>query len=198
MDDRHTGVDASTMTELRREKAARDAATAHPDRYRGTSPIRVRKLGHLVYEVSDIERSVRFWTEVLGFKESDRNARGMVFLRCNADHHGIGLKPSKAKRRADPGAGMRVEHLAFEVADTETLLKARDYLRANDIPIVFEGRKGAGCNIALNFLDPDGYEFELYCSLDQVDESGRTRPESQFRPVQSLEEAIANPVPRSW
>lgn len=198
MDDRHAGMDGSSITALKREKAERTVATAHPDRYTGTSPIQVRKLGHLVYEVSDVERSVRFWTEVLGFKESDRNARGMVFLRCNGDHHGIGLKPSDKKHRADSSAGMRVEHLALEVADTDALLKARDYLRANNIPIVFEGRKGAGCNIALNFLDPDGYEFELYCSMDQVDASGRTRPESQFRPVLSLEEAIANPVPKTW
>ncbi len=198
MDDRHADLEGASLTDLRRERAAQDAATAHPNRYRGSSPIRVRKLGHLVYEVSDIERSVRFWTEVLGFTESDRNARGMVFLRCNSDHHGIGLKPSSKKHRADAAAGMRVEHLALEVADTDVLLKARDYLRANDIPIVFEGRKGAGCNIALNFLDPDGYEFELYCSMDQVDESGRPRPESQFRPVQTLEEAIAKPVPKTW
>ena len=198
MDDRHAGLKGDSLTDSRRERAALDAATAHPDRYRGSSPIQVRKLGHFVYEVSDIERSVRFWTEVLGFTESDRNARGMVFLRCNSDHHGIGLKPSSKKRRADASAGMCVEHLAFEVADTDTLLKARAYLRENNIPIVFEGRKGAGCNIAINFLDPDGYEFELYCCLDQVDESGRTRPESQFRPVQTLEEAIAKPVPKTW
>ncbi len=46
-----------------------------------SSPINVKKIGHLVYEVSDVDRTVKFWTEMLGFKISDRNEFGMVFLR---------------------------------------------------------------------------------------------------------------------
>ncbi|MCZ6849271.1 MAG: VOC family protein, partial [Alphaproteobacteria bacterium] len=48
-------------------------AEFHPKSYKGTSHIKVNKLGHMVYEVSDIERSVKFWTEVMGFEETDRN-----------------------------------------------------------------------------------------------------------------------------
>jgi len=166
--------------------------------YQGTSPIKVNKLGHLVYEVSDIERAVKFWTEVMGFTETDRNEHGMVFLRCNADHHGIGLKPGKSPRRPDKSAGIQIEHLAMEVANTEMLLKARQFFRDNNIPIVFEGRKGAGCNYSINFLDPDGYEFEIYCGMDQIDESGRLRPASHFHRVDTLDAAIAHPVPKSW
>jgi catechol 2,3-dioxygenase-like lactoylglutathione lyase family enzyme len=166
--------------------------------YKGSSPIKVSKFGHLVYEVSDIERAVKFWTEVMGFTETDRNEHGMVFLRCNADHHGIGLKPGKSPRRPDKNAGIQIEHLAMEVADTDMLLKARRFFHDNNIPIVFEGRKGAGCNYSINFLDPDGYEFEIYCGMDQIDESGRLRPDAHFRRANSLDEAIANPVPKKW
>ena len=66
-------------------------AQIHPETYKGTSPIKVNKLGHMVYEVSDVERTVKFWTEVMGFTETDRNEHGMVFFRCGADHHAIGL-----------------------------------------------------------------------------------------------------------
>lgn len=166
--------------------------------YKGTSPIKVNKLGHFVYEVSDIERSVKFWTEVMGFHETDRNERGMVFFRCAADHHAIGLVPGQGKPRPDAKKHMQVEHLAMEVDNTDILLKARDFLQANDIPITFQGRKGAGCNIAINFLDPDGYEFEIYCQMDQVDESGRLRPPEQFSRASTLDEAIANPLPEKW
>ena len=72
------------------------------------------------------------------------------------------------------------------------------FLKANHIPIVFEGRKGAGCNISINFLDPDGYEFEVYCGMDQISSDGRLRPSSQFRPRNPLEEAIDNPVQENW
>ncbi len=190
-------MNGHAAVEERREQAAK-AASTHPTSYKGTSPIKVNKLGHLVYEVTDIERSVKFWTEVMGFHETDRNEIGMVFFRCAKDHHAIGLKPSKAKRRPDPGSALRVEHLAMEVDSPEVLLKARDYLKANGIPIVFEGRKGAGCNLSINFLDPDGYEFEIYCMMDQIDASGRLRPKEQFHRTSTLDDAIAHPVPKTW
>lgn len=190
-------MDTHAVVEERREQAAKAVGT-HPTSYKGKSPINVNKLGHFVYEVTDIERSVKFWTEVMGFHETDRNEIGMVFFRCAKDHHAIGLKPSKAKRRPDPGSALRVEHLAMEVDSPHILLKARDFLKANDIPIVFEGRKGAGCNLSINFLDPDGYEFEIYCMMDQVDESGRLRPKDQFHRTSTLDDAIANPVPKTW
>ncbi|MPZ32658.1 MAG: hypothetical protein GEV13_16960 [Rhodospirillales bacterium] len=51
-------------------------------------PFAVQKLGHVVVNVSDLEASRRFYTEVLGFKVSDiypgnMMPGGMVFLRCN-------------------------------------------------------------------------------------------------------------------
>jgi catechol 2,3-dioxygenase-like lactoylglutathione lyase family enzyme len=169
-----------------------------PKTYRGTSPIKVNKLGHLVYEVSDIERSVKFWTEVMGCQVTETNEIGIVFLRYGEDHHGIGLKPGKAQRRGNSAQGLQIEHIAFEVANVDMLLAARDYFRSNDIPIVFEGRKGAGSNYAINFLDPDGHQFEIYCELDQIDASGRIRPRSQWIRAKSLDDAIARPVPKKW
>lgn len=189
-------IDAMRETDRKREIAA--TGSFHTEPYSGRSPISVKKLGHLVYEVSDVERSAKFWTDVMGFRETERNAQGMVFFRCNADHHAIGLKPSKGKTRRDLKAGLQVEHLAMEVESVDVLLKARDYLQQNNIPIVFEGRKGAGCNIAINFLDPDGYEFEIYCSMDQIDASGRLRPSDQFIRANTLDEAVAKPVPKAW
>lgn len=173
-------------------------ADSHPPSYTGTSPIKVKKLGHLVYQVSDMERSIRFWTEVMGFVETDRNDLGMVFFRCGSDHHAIGLVPRGGAKRPEYDAGLHVEHLAMEVENTDVLLKAREYLIQNHIPIRFEGRKGAGCNYSINFLDPDGYEFEIYCKMDQIDSTGRLRPREQFRPENTLAEALANPVPEQW
>jgi hypothetical protein len=50
----------------------------------------------------------------------------------------------------------------------------------------------------MNFLDPDGYEFEIYCNMDQIGKVGRLRPEEQFIRANSLDEAIAKPVPKTW
>lgn len=189
---------SDTDRRAERAEATERATRFHPDTYVGETPVKVNKLGHLTYQVTDVERTVRFWTQVMGFKETERNENGTVFLRYGADHHAIAIAKGKAKRRATSDEALNTGHLALEVDSTDVLLAARDFLKRNDIPIVFEGRKGPGCNISLHFMDPDGYEFELYCNLDQIDETGRIRPKEQFSRVSSLDEAIANPVPETW
>ena len=183
-----------------REKSYDIVGNHHPDTYVGTSPIKVNKLGHFVYEVTDIERTVKFWRDVMGFAEVERNKHGMVFFRCGKDHHAIGLRPMREGKSPlrDMRGSLQVEHLAFEVDNAEVLLKAKAFFKANNIPITFEGRKGAGCNTSINFLDPDGYEFEIYCEMDQIGEDGRLRPAKLFRPADPLEDAIANPVTKEW
>ena len=198
MDDHTLAASKPLDKEAVRVEATRTASAAHPEKYLPNSPIKVKKLGHIVYEVSDIERTVRFWTEAMGFKESERNAKGMVFLRYGSDHHALGIKDGKGKSRCDAFGALRVEHLALEVEDIDALIAARDYLTANGLPMVYEGRKGAAGNTSIHFLDPDGFEFELYCNLDQIDESGRVRPKEQFRPTATLEEAKEDPLPKTW
>ena len=74
-------------------------------------PFRIRKIGHVVLRARDLQRSVAFYTKVLGFRVSDVYPEemmpgGMVFMRCNADHHGIalvgGMTQAKAGREYRP------------------------------------------------------------------------------------------------
>ena len=56
-------------------------------------PFNITKIGHVVLVVQDLNRSVEFYTQILGFRISDvypdsMMPGGMVFMRCNADHHG--------------------------------------------------------------------------------------------------------------
>jgi catechol 2,3-dioxygenase-like lactoylglutathione lyase family enzyme len=162
------------------------------------TPIKVKKLGHFVYEVSDIERSTRFWTELLGFQFSDRNEPGMIFLHNATDHHSIALVPSKHKQLASPDSGLRFHHLAMEVDDVDALFKARAYLRDHGIPITYEGRRGPGGNIGIEFTDPDGYQFELYADMDQIGTDGCSRPAAQWSRATTLEDALERPLPAAW
>ena len=163
-----------------------------------TTPIKVLKLGHLVYEVSDIERTTKFWTEIMGFSVSDTNEIGMVFLRSAGDHHSIALVPSKQKERPAEGTALRFHHLAMEVESVDVLIRAKAFLEAQGIPLTYEGRRGPGGNIGLEFDDPDGYCFEIYANMDQVGPDGKSRPKEQFNRQHSLESAIANPIPATY
>lgn len=156
----------------------------------------LRKIGHVVLNCRDIERSIRFYTEVLGFELSDVYPEemmpgGMAFLRCNPDHHGIGLVGS-----LDKGAtNTDLNHIAFEVGSLDEVLLAARRLRKHGAVIDFEGRRRAGVQIAVEFLDPDGHNLEIYWGLDQIGADGVARPANEWRGAKSLEEAVANPPP---
>ena len=168
-----------------------------PDASQSTTPIKVKKLGHVVYEVSDVARSTAFWTEIMGFHVSDRNEFGMVFLNCAGDHHTIALVPSPGRAKsAKLGEGsLQIHHWAMEVDSMETLFKARDFLKSRGIEITYEGRRGPGGNPGVEFKDPDGFSVEIYYGMDQIGPDGRSRPPEQWSRVRSLEEARDNPLP---
>jgi catechol 2,3-dioxygenase len=166
-------------------------------------PFQLRKLGHIVLNCTDLEASVRFYTELLGLQISDRYGDdlvpgGMVFMRCGTDHHGLALVGGAADQPRN-----ELNHFAWEVATIQEVFAARDYLKLHEVPIHFEGRRRAGCQFAVEFTDPDGNNVEIYWGLDQIGTNASARPREEWRPAASLEEAVANPVrgqhlPRSW
>ena len=171
-----------------------------PDRVRKMKrphglPFSIGKIGHVVLNVQDVERSARFYTEVLGFQISDVYPEemvpgGMVFLRCNPDHHGIALVGSTNA----PAENVELNHIAFEVATLDEVVRARDHLRRHGVEIDFEGRRRAGCQLAVEFRDPDDHRLEIYWGIDQIGSDGRARPKEEWKGVRGLDAAIADPV----
>jgi catechol 2,3-dioxygenase len=161
----------------------------------GDPPFSLRKLGHVVIRAADLQRSVDFYTRILGLRVSDVYPEdmvpgGMVFLRFNADHHGVALVGGMAA----PSDKRELHHFALEVTTLEEVFRARRHLREHDVPIVFQGRRRAGAQIAVEFLDPDGHHLEIYWGVDRVGPDGRVRPPEEWRPAHTLEDAVAHPV----
>ena len=161
----------------------------------GGAPFAITKIGHVVLNCRDLEASVRFYTHVLGFKISDIYGDemipgGMVFMRFTADHHGVALIGSLP----ESSPNIELHHMAFAVSTLDEVFRAREHLERHNIPIIVEGRRRAGVQIAVEFADPDGHMLEIYWGLDQVGSDGITRPPSEWKGARSLEEAIDNPV----
>jgi catechol 2,3-dioxygenase-like lactoylglutathione lyase family enzyme len=153
----------------------------------------IRKIGHVVLNCRDLERSVKFYTQVLGFQVSDvypdeMVPGGMVFLRCNADHHGIGLVGTLGKE----SSSVELNHIAFEVGTLDEVLVAAR--RACGATVDFEGRRRAGVQIAVEFRDPDNHRLEIYWGIDQVGTEGTVRSPAEWKGAHSFREAIENPV----
>jgi catechol 2,3-dioxygenase len=158
-------------------------------------PFSIGKLGHVVLNVSDIERSTRFYVETLGFQVSDVYPEtmmpgGMVFMRFSPDHHGVALVGGLK----DGSKSTELNHIAFEVGTLDEVLRAKEHLERNGVTPDFAGRRRAGCQIAIEFRDPDGHRLEIYWGVDQVGSDGHVRPSSEWKGAKSIAEAIADPV----
>ena len=156
-------------------------------------PFCITKIGHVVLKVRNLERSVNFYTQILGFRVSDvypdNMMRGrMVFMRCNRDHHGVALVGGAPSNSSN----LELHHMAFEVSTIDEVFRAREHLIKNNVQIQFEGRRRAGAQVAVEFLDPDGHWLEIFWGLDQIAPDAKARPPEEWVEVFSLEDAIDN------
>lgn len=163
------------------------------------SPVRIKKLGHIVLHVQDVERSIRFYTEVLNFRVSDRQETGGAFLTGIGDHHTIGLFPSAGEVSGKPAQdAVRLNHFALQVGSIEELFDIRAYLQERGVPINFQGRRRLGGHTSVEFLDPDGFHVELFCDMDQLAPGQSSRPMGGGPRIESLEASHDNPKPPTW
>jgi catechol 2,3-dioxygenase-like lactoylglutathione lyase family enzyme len=122
--------------------------------------VQPRKFGHATLTCEDTEATRDFFGDVLEFRLSDTIGPSvLVFMRCNVDHHGIGLQ------RGPSG----MNHYAWEVESLATLGQLGDVLARNRGRFIWgPGRHGAGENIFTYHFDPAGMVVEYYADLYQV------------------------------
>jgi catechol 2,3-dioxygenase-like lactoylglutathione lyase family enzyme len=131
---------------------------------------RPTKLGHLVLKVRDIQRSLAFYTEVIGLEVSDWIDDRMVFLRCGQDHHDLALLQLPPGHGEIPkGDYPSVEHFSYRVETIEEMERITAMLLARGVPIDRGlGRHGPGANSFIVFKDPDGNNVEFYSDMTQI------------------------------
>lgn len=125
-------------------------------------PAYPRKISHVVLNSKDFEDVQAFYCDVLGFRVSDYSADVMVFMRCNSDHHSIGLN------RANYPS---VNHVAFEMPDVDSFMRGIGRLKQNGQATGWgPGRHGPGDNPFAYYVSPSGFVIEYTSELQQIDE----------------------------
>ncbi len=119
------------------------------------------RIGHVHLKVSDLERALRFYRDVLGFEVTQRYGRQAAFLSAGGYHHHIGLNTWESAGGSPPPAGSTgLYHVAILYPSRADLAHAlRRLLKAN-IPL--DGAADHGVSEALYLHDPDGNGVELY------------------------------------
>src|SRR5688572_2331339 len=119
------------------------------------------RIGHIHLKVADLDRSLAFYRDVLGFEITQRYGTQAVFLSAGGYHHHIGLNTWESAGGSPPPPGTTgLYHLAILYPTRAELADAlRRLIKAN---IELEGASDHGVSEALYLRDPDGNGVELY------------------------------------
>ncbi len=149
--------------------------------------IRSIHLQHMGIKVRDLDRAIKFYSEVLGFKLRSRHEAGShpaapfgsAFMYLDDYHHQLaifsvpeGWVDSEGEDTV-PRHDVGLHHLAFEVADQAAFDDAVAYIRSReDIEVVWgplrldESNGLWGGHEGIYFLDPDGNRIEVFHDSD--------------------------------
>ena len=131
--------------------------------------MKLARLGHVALRVADVERSKKFYGEVLGFEVIEEDPEhGGVFMALAGLSHTIDLfaAPDGAPD-ATPGA-TGVRHVAFLVDSEADFKEAWRTLREQDVPI--DRAMDHVSQKSIYFRDPDGTVLEIYYELPHARE----------------------------
>ncbi len=124
-------------------------------------------LGHVVFYVKDLERSLRFYRDLLGFQEVGRIFNGAAAaLTSGRTHHELLL--IQVGDAPGPPAGRRrgLYHIGIKVGDSlDELRQAKQDLEEAGVSI--DGMSDHTVSQSLYLRDPDDNEVEIYVDADE-------------------------------
>jgi len=158
-----------------------------------TAPLALR-LHHVAAEVSDMDRSIGFYRELLGMRVSERHPAGEVqaipveltFLRLHDNHHDLVLthdpkknyRPASAEDRLSGPVGFH--HFAFEFSNREDWLLQLERTQNLGVKIIRgpvvhspDAEGSWGENESFYVLDPDGHRIEFFWNLANINAEGQ-------------------------
>ena len=119
--------------------------------------------------MSDIERALAFYRDVLGFEVMQQMGDQAAFIAAGGYHHHIGLNTWESKGGRPPPPGTTgLYHVAIRYPDRPALARALKAVVDAGIPI--SGASDHGVSEAIYLRDPDDNGIELY----------RDRPEDEW------------------
>jgi len=120
---------------------------------------KIDALDHVALSVRDVERSARWYADVLGFKRQHEEMWDGVPIFVGNGDAAIALFPASEEvglASADRAA-VRTLHFAFRT-DRENFSRAQDELKKRAIPFEFQDHE---ISHSIYFRDPDGHKIEI-------------------------------------
>lgn len=117
------------------------------------------KLGHVHIKVRDLKRAENFYTELLGFKITEKAENDYLFLTLGKSHHDLALQNLGETAQKPTPNFIGLYHFAIELEDEKELAEMYKRLIANKIKV---SAVDHGISKSLYLEDPDGNGIEIY------------------------------------
>src|SRR5665213_1702092 len=159
-------------------------------------PFKIRRIGHFGVNAMRMEECLRFYTEEIGFRISDRldfGARaanqadiadfgdaGGYFMRHGTDHHSFVVFNKRVREYLDTQRrfipGVTVNQISWQVGSLEEVVNGGAWQVEQGMELQRSGRDMPGSNWHAYFYDPDGHTNELYYGMEQIGWDGKSKP----------------------
>ena len=141
-------------------------------------PIRI---GHVVLKVRDLDRSLGFYRDLLGFRVTSTMSNVMIFLSATGEsHHDLALLRVGDSAQSQAPSAVGLYHVAIQLADFDAVRRAHRLLTDRGL---LKGSADHGVTRSLYTSDPDGNEIELFCDAPREDWEGRVDEVMTVRPL---------------
>ena len=139
------------------------------------------RIGHVVLKVRDLDRSLAFYRDLLGFQVSSEMSNVMIFLTATGqNHHDLGLLRVGDQAPSPLATSVGLYHLAVQLPDMDAVRAAHALLSERGL---LKGAADHGVSRSVYTADPDGNEIELYCDAPREEWEGRVHEMMTVKPL---------------
>ena len=138
-------------------------------------------IGHVVLKVRDLDRSLAFYRDLLGFQVSGEMSNVMIFLTATGEnHHDLALLRVGDQAPSPLPTAVGLYHVAIQLPDMDALREAHAALTERGL---LKGTADHGVSRSLYTADPDGNEIELFCDAPREEWEGRVAETMTVKPL---------------